>query len=137
VSAIVVRRIASLAAVAVLSVSIALYVAHRGGHGTTLPAPAGPWTTALTGAYAAPARTACGVRVGPRTIGVAHPVLPCGVELYIRFGKRTVLTQVIDRSHTASGRAFDLTGALATLLGVQGTQPIQWRFARQEPATPA
>ena len=64
------------------------------------------------------------------TQGVAHPVLPCGVRLYIRFHGREVLTQVIDRGHTAPGREFELTHALARLLRLQGTQTIQWRFAR-------
>ena len=57
-------------------------------------------------------------------------MLPCGVKLYVRFQGREVLTQVIDRGRTAPGREFDLTPALARLLGLHGTQPIQWRFAR-------
>ena len=41
-----------------------------------------------------------------------------------------MLTQVVDRGRTVPGREFDLTQALAKLLHVQGTQTIQWRFAR-------
>ena len=123
------RRVASLAAVAVLAVAIALYVSHRGGH-SALPAGAGPWHTALAGAYSPPARTNCGVTVGEDTVGVGHPVLPCGVELYLRYGDRTVLTRVIDRGHVGPSRGLDLTPALAALLGVTGTQPLEWRFVR-------
>jgi hypothetical protein len=66
----------------------------------------------------------------PSTVGVGHPVLPCGVRIYIRFGDRTVLTNVIDRGDVPSGRGLDLTPKLAELLGVQGTQTVQWRFTR-------
>ena len=68
--------------------------------------------------------------IGPKTAGVAHPVLPCGAKIYINFDGKQVLTQVIDRGHTAPGRKFDVTQALAKLLGLQGTQTIRWRFAR-------
>ena len=47
-----------------------------------------------------------------------------------RDSQTQVLTQVIDRGHTVPGREFDLTQALAKLLHVEGTQTIQWRFAR-------
>jgi len=124
------RRIASLAAVALLAVSIAIFVDHRHRRHQILPAGAGPWTTALAAPYAPTGRTACGVKVGARTMGVGHPVLPCGVRIYVRFGGRTVLTNVIDRGDVPSGRELNLTPALAALLGVQGTQSIQWRFTR-------
>jgi len=70
------------------------------------------------------------VAIGANTVGVAHPVLPCGVKLYVEYRGKQVLTQVIDRGHTVPGREFDLTLALANLLHVEGTQTIQWRFAR-------
>jgi hypothetical protein len=124
------RRVASLAAVAVLAVSIAISLDHRHRHHQTLPAGAGPWTTARAAPYAPTGRTACGVKVGARTMGVGHPVLPCGVRIYVRFGDRTVLTTVIDRGNVPSGRELNLTPALAALLGVQGTQSVQWRFTR-------
>jgi hypothetical protein len=123
------RRLAALAAVAVLAVAVALLVSHRSGH-SALPAGAGPWHTALAGPYSPPARTDCGVAVGPTTAGVGHPVLPCGVELYLRYGHTTVLTRVIDRGHVGSSRGMNLTPALASLLGVVGTQPLEWRFVR-------
>jgi len=75
-------------------------------------------------------RTACGTPFLKTTEGVAHPVLPCGVRLYIRFNGREVLTQVVDRGPNVPGREFDITKALANRLDLHGTQTIQWRFAR-------
>jgi 3D (Asp-Asp-Asp) domain-containing protein len=130
VTAAAARRVASLAAVAVLAVAVTLYVEHRHRHHANLPAGAGPWTTALAAPYTPAGPTACGVKVTAATVGVGHPVLPCGVRLYVRFGDRTVLTTVIDRGDVPPGRELDLTPKLAELLGVQGTQSVQWRFTR-------
>jgi hypothetical protein len=124
------RRVFSLAAVAVLAVAIVVYVSHRHHHRSTLPTGAGPWTTALAAPFAKKGRTACGVTMKAATVGVGHPVLPCGVRLYVRFGDRTVLTTVIDRGDVPPGRGLNLTPKLAELLGVQGTQSVQWRFTR-------
>ena len=127
------RRAAALAAVALLSIAVALAVEHQAHHKSNLPAAAGGWYTALAAPYApstGKAKSSCGVVIGVKTVGVAHPVLPCGVKLYVEFRGRQVLTQVIDRGHTVPGREFDLTQALAKLLHVEGTQTIQWRFAR-------
>ena len=126
-------RAAALAAVALVAIAVALALEHRSQHTSKLPAPAGDWYTALAAPYApskGTTKSACGVSIGVKTVGVAHPVLPCGVKLYVEFRGKQVLTQVIDRGHTVPGREFDLTQALATLLHVQGTQTIQWRFAR-------
>jgi hypothetical protein len=57
-------------------------------------------------------------------------VLPCGAKLWISYGDREVLTQVIDRGPNVPGRDFALTPALAKDLGLHGTQRIHWRFAR-------
>jgi rare lipoprotein A (peptidoglycan hydrolase) len=92
------------------------------GYYTTRAAPYGP-----TDAHP---RTACGQPFTPSTEGVAHPVLPCGVRLYIRFHGHEVLTQVVDRGPNVPGREFDITKALANRLDLHGTQTIQWRFAR-------
>ena len=121
------RLAVPLAGVAVLGIAIALYLGHRSksGPGSTLPAPAGPWHDVLAGPYVPKQRTACGVRTSAHTMGVAHPVLPCGVKLYIRYGDRTVLTQVLDH-----GNGFLLTPALARILDLQGRQTIQYTFTR-------
>lgn len=126
-------RAAALAGVAVVALAIALAISHHAKTKNTLPAPAGGWYTALAAPYTPSAtakKSACGVAIGPKTAGVAHPVLPCGVKIYVKFGKRQVLTQVVDRGHVVPGHEFDVTEALAKLLGLQGTQTIQWRFAR-------
>jgi rare lipoprotein A (peptidoglycan hydrolase) len=125
-------RAAALAGVALVGVAVALAAARH--HGTTrdLPPPAGQWYSALAAPYtpsSGTTKSACGVRIGPKTVGVAHPVLPCGAQIYIEFGGKDVLTQVIDRGHAAPGRTFDVTQALAKLLGLQGSQTIRWRFA--------
>jgi hypothetical protein len=126
-------RAALLAGVALVAGAAALAYTLRSHHSSTLPAGAGPWSTALAAPYtpaSAQRKSACGVVIHPDTVGIAHPVLPCGVKLYLRFRGREVLTQVIDRGRTGAGHEFDLTQALASLLGLHGTQPIEWRFAR-------
>ncbi len=90
------------------------------------------WYDAVAGSYGAELvgrTTACGVQLTPETRGIAHPVLPCGAKLFVRYGGRTVETTVIDRGPHAGGREFDLTQALAADLGLQGTQRVKWRFA--------
>jgi rare lipoprotein A (peptidoglycan hydrolase) len=94
----------------------------KNGYYTGRAAPYGP--------SAEQPRTACGQRFTDKTQGVAHPVLPCGVRLYIRFHGKEVLTQVIDRGPTVPGRDFDVTKALANRLDLHGPQTIQWRFAK-------
>ena len=75
-------------------------------------------------------RTACGQRLDEETRGVAHPLLPCGVQVFLRFRGHEVLTQVIDRGPSVPGRQFDVTKPLADEIGLHGTQQIQWAFAR-------
>jgi rare lipoprotein A (peptidoglycan hydrolase) len=126
-------RAAALGAVALIAIAVALAVTHKSHDSSDLPAAAGDWYTALAAPYApssGKSKSACGVAIGVTTVGVAHPVLPCGVKLYVEYKGKQVLTQVIDRGHTIPGREFDLTQALAKLLRVEGTQTIQWRFAR-------
>jgi rare lipoprotein A (peptidoglycan hydrolase) len=92
------------------------------GYYTSRAAPYGPST--------GHARTQCGEPFTDKTQGIAHPVLPCGVKIYIRFHGKEVLTQVVDRGPNVPGRDFDITKALADRLGLHGTQTIQWRYAR-------
>lgn len=98
----------------------------------SIPAPGGGWYTALAAARGkslANGPTACGHVVGPRTLGVAHPVLPCDIKLYISYRGREVLTQVIGRGPYVAGRDFELTASLGAFLDLEGTQPIRWRYA--------
>jgi rare lipoprotein A (peptidoglycan hydrolase) len=126
------RVILALGGVALVALAISIALSQRGGHHSGSSG-AGSWYTALAAPYTPSTtthRSACGIVIGRRTMGVAHPVLPCGVKLYVEFGGKQVLTQVIDRGHTVPGHDFDLTVALARALGVQGVQTIRWRFAK-------
>jgi rare lipoprotein A (peptidoglycan hydrolase) len=115
----------------VLAIAVALALATRSDDKKPVATPAGQWYTALAAPYTRtkPKKGACGVVIGPKTPGVAHPVLPCGVKVYLEFHGREVLTQVVDHGHTAPGRVFDVTLPVAKLLGLQGSQTIRWRFA--------
>jgi rare lipoprotein A (peptidoglycan hydrolase) len=92
------------------------------GYYTSLAAPYGPTPNHQ--------RTACGEAFTSTLQGMAHPVLPCGVKIYIRFDGREVLTQVVDRGPNGPGRDFAITKALADRIGLHGTQQIEWRYAR-------
>jgi rare lipoprotein A (peptidoglycan hydrolase) len=136
----VVQRGVWLAGITLVAAIAALAITKRdaGSHRNLPGAVAVPGTdngyyTAKAAPYGPTAghhRTACGTPFLKTTEGVAHPVLPCGVRLYIRFSGREVLTQVVDRGPNVPGREFDITKALANRLDLHGTQTIQWRFAR-------
>ena len=125
-------RIAAIVGIAVLALAIAFAIVKRGNDHNSLPKPIGQWYTALASEYTPTTpntKGACGIVIDSNTLGVAHPVLPCGVKIYIEYGGKEALTQVIDRGPTGPGREFDLTVALAKLLDIQGTKQIRWRFA--------
>ena len=99
----------------------------------SVPAPGGGWYEALAAPRLDRAfgrRTACGYVVRPATAGVAHPVLRCGAKIYVAFGSREVLTQVISR-RTPSGTQFAVTARLARMLGLRSTDIVRWRFAAE------
>lgn len=134
------QRLLALAGLALVGAVVALAVTrnHSDSHGGTnalpeaAPAPGGGWYRALGAAASLPRkprRTACGVMLRTQTVGVAHPTLPCNVKIFIEYGDKRVLTQVIDRGPYAPGREFQLTKALADEVDLHGVQPIKWRFA--------
>jgi rare lipoprotein A (peptidoglycan hydrolase) len=135
-----VQRVVWLVGICFVAAIAAVAITRRGGgNDENLPSavvvrgtPTGYYTAraAPYGPTAAHPRTACGQPLLKDTQGVAHPVLPCGVRLYIRFHGKEVLTQVIDRGPNVPGRDFDLTKALANRLDLHGAQTIQWRFAK-------
>ena len=139
-SPLVLQRTLWLAGITLVVAVAALAIARRDeSSGKTLPgavpvhgSPTGYYTSraAPYGPTAGHTRTACGEALTATTLGIAHPVLPCGVKVYIRFHGKEVLTQVIDRGPNVPGRDFDITKALADRLGLHGTQTIQWRYAR-------
>jgi len=130
------QRTVALAGVALIAAILALAFGSTdlgGSDKPRLPQPARTWYRALAAPYGGTAsrdRTACGQQLGPETLGVAHPVLPCGVKVYISYDGTRVLTEVIDRGPFVPGREFDITKALADKIGLHGTQPIRWTFAR-------
>ncbi|MDO9408085.1 septal ring lytic transglycosylase RlpA family protein [Patulibacter sp.] len=70
--------------------------------------------------------TACGVTLQKDTVGVAHRTLPCGTQVEIRRGGRSVVVPVIDRGPFANGATFDLTKAAADGIGVDGVNPVSF-----------
>jgi hypothetical protein len=74
-------------------------------------------------------RTTCDLVLTAESLGVTHPVLPCGAKLIIRYRGETVLTEVIDNDLTSSGRQLELTDSLARMVGLDGTQEVEWRYA--------
>ena len=129
------QREAALALVALLAgvVSLAITISGR-AHSDHLPAPVGSYSAlaASSGTRVFGRHTACGEVLRRGTEGVAHPVLPCGVRVYVSYRGKTVLTQVIDRGPYVPGREFDLTAALANRLGLVGVQTIHWSYAQAE-----
>jgi hypothetical protein len=134
------QRIVVLGAVALLGAVLALAVVERRTQDdaaaaalTSASAPAG-WNTAFAGSRGPVGdaqRTSCGQVLGPESLGVTHPVLPCGAKVVLRRGKTQVLTEVIDNRLVESGRQLELTASLARLLDVDGTAEIEWRFATE------
>jgi hypothetical protein len=101
----------------------------------SIPAPGGGWYQAVATSRGPTFGTkhrdeACGHIVGPTSLGVANPVLPCDSKIYIQFGDTTALTQVIARGPSSSAADFELTPILARKLGLEGNQIIGWRYAR-------
>ena len=136
----VLQRSVALAAVALLAAVAALALSRgTSDDGTTsddvqpVTVAENGWYTALAGSRGAPRdaeRTTCLRVLTNRSLGVSHPVLPCGVKIYISYGGTELLTEVIDSRLKRQGRQFELTEALAQRLGIDGTQQIRWRFAR-------
>jgi rare lipoprotein A len=68
--------------------------------------------------------TACGRTLTPSTVGVAHPTLPCGARVILRYRGRTVTVPVIDRGPFSGNREFDLTAATKAKLGFGSTGTV-------------
>ena len=129
-----VRRQAGLAAAALLATLGVLALASRGED--PAPGPTAPlaiqWESAVVGIVPSQAHaraTSCGAELDAATIGIAHPVLPCGVDLVVAYNGKQVRAEVVDHVPVEGGRDFDVTKALADRLGFSGRHTIQWRFA--------
>jgi hypothetical protein len=130
------QRLVVLAAVALLGAVVALAIVERRSQDdraglTSAVAPAG-WNTAFAGSRG-PAgdaqRTTCGHVLDEASLGVTHPVLPCGAKVVLRKGDRQVLSEVIDNSLAEAGRQLEVTQALGEMLSLDETAEIEWRFA--------
>jgi hypothetical protein len=124
----------TLAAAALLS-GLFVVVLHGGEATVSVPQAAPPapvrWQAVRVGVLAPPAEdgtTSCGVALDSTTLGVRHPVLPCGVKLLLSAHGHEVRTEVVDQGGSA-GTSFDVTKALAGELGMHGPETIRWRFA--------
>jgi hypothetical protein len=58
-------------------------------------------------------------------------VLPCNVKVFIEYGNKEVLTEVIERNTNPGTPDFRLTHALAEQIDLHGVQPIKWRLAAE------
>ena len=132
-----VQRLLGLAGVALVAGVVALAVTRARSDSNArplpaaAPAPGGGWFEALAVPARPPTRaraTACGFRLTTKTLGVAHPVLPCGAQIYVELGNTRVLTRVIGRG-SGTQSEFALTQPLADKIGLHSRQQIKWRFA--------
>jgi len=133
------ERVVLLAAVAFLAAVAAIAAVEQRGDNAipagfgTAAAPTG-WNHAFAGSRGAVGdaqRTTCGQILTARSLGVTHPVLPCGAKLVLRNGNVQVLTEVIDSKLVEPGRQLEVTQRLAQMLKLQGTEEIEWRFAAE------
>jgi rare lipoprotein A (peptidoglycan hydrolase) len=69
-------------------------------------------------------RTACGVVLRRRTIGVANRTLPCGTEVQLYYKGKVMTVPVIDRGPYAHHANWDITMATARALGIRGTAKV-------------
>jgi hypothetical protein len=139
-----VERTLALGAAALLAGVLALALSDRGsGSGSspsTAPRPAvGPglgWYAVRAGVAERPSRrgrrTSCGWLVVRGTLGVVHPVLPCGARIFITYRGTRALTRVVAHGPVPQGRGLDLMPRLARRIGFDGVREIQWAFARAD-----
>ncbi len=133
------QRLLWLAAIAVLGGLLALVLVEAtSGDSTPAAAPTGAvaagggWYEALAGSRGQAGdaeKTSCGLVLTEASLGVTHPVLPCGAKVLLRFGGQVLFTEVIDNNLKSSGRQLEVTEGLAQQLGLDGTQKVDWRFA--------
>ena len=68
--------------------------------------------------------TACGLELTEELVGVAHRSLPCGTNVAVRYGSRTLVLPVVDRGPFGGEAKWDLTAAAAQQLGFTHTDRI-------------
>lgn len=135
------QRVLAVAGASLLAALIALAVSERSHGGTpdVGPQPAVGigvgWNHAFVGVTPGfpenGKRSHCGWMLRPETLGIVHPVLPCGAKLFVEFAGRRVYTEVVDRAAVPRGEEFAVTIALADRLGLSGIRDVKWAFARK------
>ena len=125
------RRQAALAAVALIGALGAIALSRPGDDSDAAPPTAvAGWEAATVSVFEpGPEPTACGVTVTAETLGIAHPVLPCGAKVLVEHQGRQARADVVERGPVATGLAFELSPALAQAVGVTGEAAVRWRFA--------
>ena len=126
------RRQAALAGVALVGALGAIALSRVGDDSEAAPPPpsAVEWNSASVAIFEpAPEPTSCGITVTPQTLGIAHPVLPCGAKLVLEYQGQQSQANVVESGPVEAGRAFELTPALAQQIGVSGTATVHWRYA--------
>lgn len=73
---------------------------------------------------------ACGGRLTPTAMVVAHRSLPCGTQVTFRFRGHVVEAVVRDRGPYVAGRTWDLGPAVAKALRFDGLDWVEWRLVR-------
>jgi peptidoglycan lytic transglycosylase len=69
-------------------------------------------------------KTACGVTLRRRTIGVANRTLPCGTQVEVYYNGSVMTVPVIDRGPYTHHANWDLTMATGRALGMTGTEVV-------------
>lgn len=80
---------------------------------------------ALASWYGEGQALACGGRLTPGMMGVAHKSLPCGTRVTIRYRGRRVRVPVVDRGPYSGGREFDLGPGVRAALRFDGVGTVQ------------
>jgi len=134
------QRVLALAGAGLLAGVVAVAVAQQneGSARASGPQPAvgqgAGWSSAVVGVArdypVGGKRSTCGWLLEPETLGIVHPVLPCGTKLFLQVGGKRVYTQVVDRGPVPSREDFDVTAALAEKINLTGTRAVRWAFAR-------
>ncbi|MGI8579563.1 MAG: RlpA-like double-psi beta-barrel domain-containing protein [Solirubrobacteraceae bacterium] len=66
----------------------------------------------------------CGGRMYDGQLGVANKTLPCGTQVTLRYGGRSIRVPVIDRGPYVGGRTWDLSGETRRRLHFPGTGSV-------------
>jgi hypothetical protein len=130
------QRQAARAGAALLAALLVVVLDRSGGEkssaATPPPVSQAEWESATVGIFGRSRlgeTTACGTPLTQETLGIAHPVLPCGVDLVVSYRGREVRTEVIEQGNVGPESQFDFSIALANELGIEKSTTIRWRFA--------